>query len=415
MALRPQFSVAPMPKMKRTMRSPQHSWVVAHRPWQIQPFCIAPVRPGETLQFINWQARCVTQPIKSPLVGWWLNYYWFYVKFRDLAERDTVTSMMIDPTTDVTGIDDTTDSLWWYHAGTLGNINWTKLCTIAVVEEYFREEGEAWNDHLMNDLPVKRLRRNGWWDSATPDSAYTAPDFNVDLDADTNIMASEVDKALEQYQLLVMQGLTTQTYEEYLATFGVRAEQAEQNVPELIRWTQDWQYPANTIDPTDGTPRSAVSWSIQQRSDKSRYFSQPGFVLGLTVAEPKVYMSNQGGSLSSYLNDAYAWLPATVNNPRLGMRQIPNTNALVDGQTEDLWFDVHDLFMYGDQYLQTGADDWANAIALPTAAGGFKYATDTMADTLFVDAVGGAKYIYQDGNASLGIKGTVTDPYPGSG
>ena len=93
-----------------------------------------PVLPGETMKMLNWQARCVTDPLKAKLVGWHLEFYWFYVKFRDLAERDTLTARLTTPGTDVTGIDDVTTDPKWYHGGTSGNINWVKLCTIAVVE-----------------------------------------------------------------------------------------------------------------------------------------------------------------------------------------------------------------------------------------------------------------------------------------
>ena len=90
-------NLQPVGRMGRVMRSPRHSFIVEHRPFEITPFFIAPVLPGETLKNLLWQARAVTKPIKQPLVGWWLEYYMFYVKMRDLTDRDTLTAMLLDP------------------------------------------------------------------------------------------------------------------------------------------------------------------------------------------------------------------------------------------------------------------------------------------------------------------------------
>ena len=44
-------------RQTRTMRSPKHTFNLVTRPWQIQPFMIAPVLPGETLKSLTMQAR----------------------------------------------------------------------------------------------------------------------------------------------------------------------------------------------------------------------------------------------------------------------------------------------------------------------------------------------------------------------
>ena len=87
--------VQEVPQVGRKQRRPVHTFQVRHRPWQIQPMVIAPVLPGETLENALVQARVVTDPIANPLIGWWIEYYFFYVKHRDLDARDTLTSMML--------------------------------------------------------------------------------------------------------------------------------------------------------------------------------------------------------------------------------------------------------------------------------------------------------------------------------
>ena len=88
---------AQLPRVGRKLRQPKHTWNVRHLPFAIQPICIAPVLPGETLKNALIQARAVTRPVKHPLIGWWLEYYWFYVKHRCLADGETLQQMMLDP------------------------------------------------------------------------------------------------------------------------------------------------------------------------------------------------------------------------------------------------------------------------------------------------------------------------------
>ena len=66
-------------KMGRKLRRPEHPFILRHKPWQIQPFLIAPVIPGETMSNLLMQARVVTDPINNPLIGWHIEYYYFYV------------------------------------------------------------------------------------------------------------------------------------------------------------------------------------------------------------------------------------------------------------------------------------------------------------------------------------------------
>ena len=59
----------PVGQVSRKSRRPSHPFQLRHMPWQIQPFLIAPVLPGETLKNILLQSRAVTKPIKNGIVG----------------------------------------------------------------------------------------------------------------------------------------------------------------------------------------------------------------------------------------------------------------------------------------------------------------------------------------------------------
>ena len=132
--------LADTPRFQRKMRRPRHDFNVRHMPFCITPFAIAPVLPGETLKDGNLQSRAVVDPIRNPLIGWWLEHYVFYVKHSHLPGADTFKDMMINPAAVTSGQADATTSSIWYHPGS--GINWVKQCIIAVTEAYFRDEGD---------------------------------------------------------------------------------------------------------------------------------------------------------------------------------------------------------------------------------------------------------------------------------
>lgn len=400
-------AVQEVSRVGRIPRRPSHSFHVRHEPFQIQPFMIAPVLPGETMKNFMWQARAVTSPIRNPFIGWWLEYYFFYVKHRDLDGREDFTEMMLDQEKDMSSYDEAA-SAQYYHFG--GSINWTRLALKRIVEEYFRNEGEGWDDHMHAGLPMASVMHNGWWDTVLTETAFgedTGPD--IDLDGDGNVTAGEVDKAMRMWEFATANNMTKMSYEDFLATYGVRTPREELHKPELLRYAREWSYPTNTIDPTTGAPSSAVSWTIAERGDKDRFFKEPGFVVGVTVARPKVYFSGIKGSATSLLNNPMAWLPALMRDDPLTSLQLQDAaSGIIPGHSEPYWVDVRDLFVYGDQFLNFDlADTSAGLVALPASDLQRRYAPSSDIDKLFVGTEGGM--VTQDGRCDLTILGTQMD------
>lgn len=415
-----QIMMADAPRTRRKGRYPNHTFQIRTRPFAITPFMVAPVLPGETLDHLLLQARAVTDPIKNPLVGWWLEHYFFYVKHRDLAESAEFQTMMLNPDWSNANVDDPTSSQWFYHPGTAGNINWAKLAYIRVVETFFRDDGDAWNTYLIGEYAAAQIKQQTWLDSMRTVTADDTYDETLTVGGDDSFTMRELEAKQRMWQLQQMQGLTNQSYEEFLATYGVQLPKAELNEPELIRAVTNWQYPSNTVEPTTGVPSSAVSWVVNERADKNRFFKEPGVILGLTVARPKVYLSKQNGSAISQLNDVWSWLPATLQqNTQHSQKLVDNANALLAAQTTDYWIDVRDLFLYGDQWVNFSLSlTNGSFVALPTAAAQLRYPTSTDTDALFTAAGTWpdtpTSAVRQDGIVSLSIRGHVTDHTPTS-
>ncbi len=374
-------------KVGRKPRNPTHRAQLRSRPWQIQPFLLAPVLPGETLENLLFQSRAVTDPIKNKLVGWFKEYYFFYVKLRDLdpVAWAALEGMLI---TNAAPPASTAAAAAHYYRG--DGVNFSTLCLDRVVEEYFRNEDEDIGIATIDGIPLAAIDVNDFTQSLIADSATNSteeelPGENPTLPAH---MAGFADQ-FAHWEAMRDMGLVEATFEDWLATFGVKApgaEKAADNKPELLRYVRDWKYPANTIDPVSGAASSAVSWSMAERADKKRFFPEPGFIFGVTVSRPKVYKAGMSAAGSHYLDTPYMWLPAVLHDaPYTSLRKfLAAAGPLAPTAGVDYWVDMKDLFIHGDQFVNfaLAADD-DNSVALPTPMLENDYADAADADALF--------------------------------
>lgn len=397
---------------QRKLRTPTVNFHLKTRPWQIQPFCIFPVIPGETLQNALWKSRVVSDPVKSRLIGWWKEYFLFYVRFRDLVDGDDFRNMFTDPDAVLSAYQSAADPKYFHRYG----VNFCKLGVERIVEHYFRADDEAIDVAEIDGMYGASIQTDNWLDSALPAGAYEALDQNVDDNDDGEIMASEVDKAMRLWNHLRANGLTEATYEDFLASYGVSVPAAElEQRPWLLRHVREWVMPSNTIVPETGAATTAVTWSIDERADKNRFIKEPGFVIGVTLARPKVYLSNQTGSLTGIMDTAAEWLPAIFrDDPYSSLIQVAANQGPLVGQTDGYVFDLRDLFLYGEQFTNYSPDAAMNAIALPGDNMAKRYPSLAMARALFVDdgEAGTKQFIEEDGRIDITFSTQVEDTTP---
>jgi len=407
---------------RRVTRSPAHPFMLRTRPYQIQPFMCSPVLPGETLSNMVTMSRVVTKPIKNALVGWWCEYYFFYVRLKDIeyhlkAEKG---EWLADMVTNPNGYDPAplraAADVKFYHPA--GGIPWVKYAMETCVEYYFRDQGEDWDTAVLDGLPLAQVGSRNWMDSLTlDDNKRTDRDFDLDLNNDGTITAREMLDGIEQYNALRDAGLETMDYEDWVRSFGVQIEEKNDDSvsryrPELLRYNRTWQYPTNTVEPTTGVPSSAVSWINAFRADKDRMFKEPGFIIGLTVQKPKAYLSDPTGAAAAFMQKVDNWLPALQHKEyeRGFMEFAANAGPLANkiGVTpfEAYWIDVRDLLKYGDQFANFALDSSSSAVKILEATGRARYPSGTEIDALFA---GADKYIQTDGITNLTIKGRVVD------
>lgn len=405
--------VQELTKTGRKLRNPIHNFQVRAKPWVIQPICIAPVLPGETLKNVLIQSRIVVDPIKNPLVGWWTEQHWFYVKLRDLptAIADAYTQLMITPGSTMTAVHSAA-KVDTYH-GYATSVDTVQACLEVVTDRFFRDEDEAWNTagSTLGSMPLAAISRHngqpGWMDSLIDTTLL--PDGGTPV----TTTAEGLTQQLNTYEYLREMKFIDMTFEDFCRSYGVNIPTADEvNKPELIRSIKDWSYPVNHVEPTTGIPSSAVSWGLKERIDKDRLFKEPGFIFAVSVTRPKVYFSAQRSNLTDFLDTPFSWLPALMgDNPETSLREFTNANGPLTGTTNGYWVDVRDLFLYGDQFvnfsLATATDD--SSVALPTAGLNKRYVASADVDALFLNAGTGFNLVRQDGTARLSILGRQVD------
>lgn len=412
---------------KRVQRRPVHRFNLKTKPYVIQPFAIAPVLPGETLKSVMLQSQCWSDPLAGGVmknIGWWKEHYVFYVKHRDLlgydAASDGIGKDLIDMFVtgeSLSGHVDADGNVATYCPP--GGIDYVLEAVKSIVENHFRDEGEAWNNATVDGLPVAKIYGRGqsdWSESLTLQSQYA--DRAKDLASVDEI--DELGDLEREWLAQVEAGLMTMTYDDWLKTYGSRpvgptadaVEHPDRHVPELILWERQYQMPTNTVEPTTGIPATAVGWRTVKQERKAFAFREPGWLIGLTCVRPKVYLRYQLGNIASMMQTRQAWLPAVMAHhlDASHLQIIESTGPLKDlvGAETHYWIDLKDLLNHGDQFVNYAAADAPPFVDLPATTGQRRYPSAGDVMQFFTDTVNGR--FLEDGVLSLSILGRQQDP-----
>ena len=406
------------PPTERVGRYPKHTFRVNALPFTAQPFFVAPVLPGETMNSLFFESRVVSDPVLNPLIGWKKEYHFFYCRMSDLG-IDGFKEMFIDPTnTDLAGTYGAANNVAWTYTAK-GGIDWTERCVDRIIETWFRDEGQTVSSHeTAAGVPIVQIRESSFLDSATDDADFAT---GAAISGATN--ADDLDRLMDAFEQLRALGIANMTYEDFLRSYGIAIPNKDEGKPEKIQSFSEFTYPSNTIDPSNGTPRSALSWVFKNGIRKPFFFKEPGFLVGLSIARPKIYFGGLAGQAAGFMTRAWDWMPNYLE-------QMPETalkNFAADGgplgdrttPTNSFWLDMRDVLLHGDQFqnvtafnpvpADVGAE---NLLALPRndlSDASWKYPSEAMCKSFFVDAAGTKFYVKQDGYVSLSIKGKQVD------
>lgn len=420
----PRVGVAPAyASRSRSSRRPQHRFNIKFQPWQLQPIMMAPVLPGESLKNLMVQSQTWSTPLKANTlknIGWWCEYFFFYVKHRDLTGYEQAVDGLGKDLIDMfvsgeslAAHQDADGNAVTYCPP--GGIDFLLEATKRIAEEYFRDEGETWDASTINGLPAVKIFGRGasdGFEKLTLLSDYEDRRVDLDVDGDGHITVDELNRAYLEWAAMHDAGMIDMDYEDWMRTYGSQStipnvDRVDRHRPEDMAHFRDFTYATNTVEPTTGVPATAVGWRTAKRNDKAFFFKEPGWIVGYTCVRPKVYLQNQQGMIAAMMQTRESWLPAILND-ELDVSHLEvaaATGPLKDLFAENYFLDLRDLLNYGDQFVNYAPADAAPFVGLPTAAGSRRYPQAGDAAAFFETIEGVVSNFEADGVVSLSILG----------
>ena len=377
-------------------------------PYGLYPVMIHPVLPGETLESATIKIQMRSRPIKNPLAGCWLEFWLAYVKFTDLDRE--LGEMFISDTYSSSGHTASSDNARTFTK--TGQIDWVGKCLNRIHDAYFVNDSET--PRTIDGVPQVKLNQTSWMQNM-----MFKPADETLVTADT----FDTHQQLSAWMMLQQMQMDEITYEEYLRQYGVQSIRTNVGDPEILRYARSWTLPRNEINPEDGSPASAWLWRDDITLDKPKRFDEPGFVIALACARPKMFNAGHEWSMVGNLWGFSDWFPAyNLTDPTMGIKEMANNDpvfsAAANGDgTKALLFDQRDMLSHGEQFLN-GNHPWAlplsTAMSVDTGAAlediRHEYCTlENVKDIFTAEATVADYCIAYDGLASLRIAGHIKD------
>lgn len=424
--LNPQVVVPASRQQSRVGRYPKTPFNLIFKPWQIQPFCLFPVLPGESLKGAHLEFQCWSDPLlaNSKNTGWTNEGALFYVPWSCLPGWEAATDglgkdmrdMMVSGESQA-GNQDSDGNAWTYCAP--GAIDYVLEATKRVVECYYRNEGEAWDVSTTDGVPMAPAfgpTHKDVLDKLTLASAYADRRQGLDFDGSGTITADDWLLAM-QHAAAIQDGTgPTMDYEDWLRSAGGQAmigtKDPERDVyhePELLAKWREWGMPTNTVEPSTGVPAVAQGWRVTKQLKQAFRFPEWGWILGVQLVRPKVYYSAQQGLFAGMMQTRDNWFPPNLDGrqyePHLLIDDATGPlKAVMDAGNVDYWVDLRDLLNGGEQFLNYAPSSAsAPVVTAPAADGTRRYVTSTNQMAVFTDTTNGR--LRCDGVIALNVAG----------
>lgn len=396
----------------RKQRRPVFPIAGTLRPFGLQPLMATMMLPGETMQAMTLKGRCISQPLKNPLAGAWLETFAFFVKLTDLDR--SLGQMFISDTVAPTGWTAPANQPRYFTKA--GQIEWIKRATQRVHQEYFTHENET-PRVIDGDLLLTKVNHKSWYSSAIREA--------VDVPVPSNDAGDQF-QHMQNWFMLQQMSLTELTYEKYLETYGGKAPEAVLGRPELWGFNQSWVLPVNTVEPTTGVPSGAWVWSWDMKIDKPKRAQEPGILIVLAVIRPKMYQRNVDASLMGELWGFSDFYPSyNLNDPSASIKRIPSTSPVFaagaqDAGTKNFLYDHKDLLLHGEAFVS----NWSPRYPIPQTVGlevktasepedaRGEYPRLADIDGLFTGAAANQRECFYDGMCALTISGHLVETSP---
>lgn len=421
----PQVQVPGSRQEGRVGRRPETHFELVFKPFQIQPMCLFPVLPGETLMNCSLQMQAWTDPLKPICKNqlWHAEWYLYYVKFRDLPGWEDAADDLGKDLIDMIEIGEALTS----HVVAGGNawsgcpkggVDFAKRALERVVDSYWREDGYKW-DHpntTLDGLPLASANgaRRDVMEHLSTGAEYADRRQSLDWDASGTVTVDDIEMAYREW-VAQKDGEMSMDYEDWVRAAGGRAvtksdEREELHLPEEIAGVREHSYPTNTVEPTTGTPSVAVGVRWRKGQRKMFRFDEWGWLLGVVCFRPKLLSGTQSGLFADMMQTRDNWFPPNMD-PRswsAHLNCVESTGpleAMADVAMGSYWVNLRDLLRNGEQFtnfVPVGGDgmSWSGPDRKLNGRAYYPAATDCMG--VFSDVAAGR--VRASGVVKIGVK-----------
>lgn len=384
----------------RQARSPLFPFGGTLLPFGLYPVFAFPILPGETVGKVEVRGRFISQPLKSPISGAWMEGWVFEVPLR-LIEPNFFAQEAPSTTGHVAA------ALNQRFFTNTGQITLIQEAYNLIVQQFFTRENSVppTVETGITQLPLVQV---DWMDNMS-----AVPVGMVKANMPENFFTAElVGMSLEEERSLT----ETDQYRQFVQMFGPKDPQDEYR-PRLRRYFRQWGIPNNVIDPSSGVPRSTHFYDLDWGLRKGFYAKEPAIGMVLMAYRPQMYKNLALGSYLGRMVGTRQWFPphgqaawSIING------DDPIFPAGFDTGPSDWIFDRSDVFMRGEAFLNASAANNpypppASANGLSTTNQGLRGAYCSAAEwqALFANAGTLNQLMYYQGLGSASISGLIKE------
>lgn len=354
---------------------------------------------GDTIMSSALRGRFISQPMKHPITGGWLEFWHAFVPMRVIGRTATVND--IAPST--TGLTYAADEPRFF--GKTGQLDHIKAAYLKVVADYFTQTGVT--VPTLDGVSQLPIMGTDWAENLMVRPASGNPTVWPVQGVTEELTGLD----LETERLL----LESADYRSFTQQFGVKDPEVD-NRSKIARYWRQWSLPQNVIDPASGAPRSAFFFETALQMEKPFKANEHGISLILASFRPVMFKRLSDSSIVGRMNGLKDWLPprgAGAWQPIQGNDSVFKTGFGLVG--DNLVYDRSDVFARGE--YQVNCLDADTPFPVPRSAVGSAtgtvavtrgyYATSAEIDAMFVSATNPAARMHYSALVSQRVQGFI--------
>lgn len=390
------------PGLRRSTRAPIFPFGGTLLPFGLYPVFAFPVLPGETVGAVQARGRFISQPLKSPIAGAWMEGWVFEVPLRLINENFF---SQLNPSTagHVAG-----SQSYRFFTNT-GQVTLIQEAYNLVVEYFFTRPGTT-PPTVETGITQLPLISTDWMDNL-----QTMPASLTEANMPENILDTEiVGMSIEDERALI----EADDYRQFVQMFGPKDPES-QSRPRLRRYFRQWGIPNNVIDPSSGVPRSTHFFDLNWGLRKGFRAQEPAICVCMMAYRPQMQKTVAQGSYLGRMVGTGEWFPpkgqaawSVINGDDPILPAAWDTGS----PAADYIFDRSDVFMRGESFINQSSAN--NPYPPPTSALGSDadpqairgaYCSTAEWQALFANAGVTDRLMYYQGIGSARVGGLVRE------